>query len=93
LHYFGEAISKDCGQCDVCLQNKKSADKQQEIKTRILEQLQLNPQDPQEITGKLSQYGRENVLKEITWMVDEQVIYYRPDKALAINTKKADIKS
>ena len=31
LHYFGEENTKDCGQCDVCQQNKRPADQRSRI--------------------------------------------------------------
>jgi ATP-dependent DNA helicase RecQ len=40
LHYFGEDDTHDCGQCDVCLQDKRPADVRGEIIRRLSDKKQ-----------------------------------------------------
>lgn len=88
LHYFGEKHAKNCGQCDVCLEKNKSVRDEESIRNKIIAKLRQHPMNPHEISSQLSKYGQQNVLRNITWMVDEQLIYYRPDKSLAIKEPK-----
>jgi ATP-dependent DNA helicase RecQ len=84
LKYFGEEISAPCGQCDVCLKNKKQNVSDAEIEEDILKQLSKSPLRPDEIAGRLPGYHREMILKRLSYLVDEQKVIYRPDKTLVI---------
>lgn len=88
LHYFGEKGAKNCGHCDVCLKKKKSSHNKEFIRNKIIETIEKHPMDPQRITDALSQYEINDVLENITWMVDEQMIYYLPDKSLTLKEQK-----
>lgn len=84
LKYFGEEMSASCGQCDVCLDNKKQNVSDAEIEEVILKQLTKSPLRPDEIAGRLTAYHRDTVLKRLSYLVDEQKVIYRPDKKLVI---------
>lgn len=88
LNYFGEVKSENCGKCDVCLEEKSVNHPSDDIEASIIQMLQSAPLRPDEISDSLTQYNREKVLKQITWLVDEQILYYTPDKALALDPKK-----
>lgn len=87
LNYFGETLKKDCGICDVCL-NQKTQQKSEALRQRILSILQTSEMGPQELYSRLSRFDKTTVLKQLTLMVDEKILYYTPEKRLAISAKK-----
>lgn len=92
LNYFGETISENCGHCDICLENnKKLSDKPlSAIEEEIINTLRDQPQRPDEIVNKLTNYNREMIIRKVTSLVDEKIIYYKPDKTLAVDAHRAE---
>lgn len=92
LNYFGESTLENCKHCDICLEkNKRLIDKpQQDLEEKIIKTLCEQPQRPDEIVSKLTNYDREMVIQKVTSLVDEKIIYYQPDKTLAVDVHRAE---
>lgn len=93
LAYFGEKSELDCGKCDICLQKKKSIKLSETVEERILNAVREKALRPDEIADTLTDYSRELVLKQLTFLVDEQTLAYQPDKTLVINQKNNPAKT
>jgi len=88
LHYFGEKADRDCGQCDVCLEKKKTkAAHEQDVKEAI-----------QAITSFL-QDGKEHQLTELkvlpvqTSVLDEAIRYMVEEELLVIQGMEVSLNS
>lgn len=91
VHYFGEDFRKNCGECDICRAGKKSPPPCGDIETSIISVLRDQPLRPDEITRQLKQYNQDDIIQNITRLVDEAIIVYNPNKTLAVKESKAGL--
>lgn len=85
LHYFGEKNTSDCGICDVCRSERSNVAPKGKMEQHIIDSLKQNSLRPDQLASKLTQYNQEEIIHQLSWMVDEQILYYTPDKSLAVN--------
>lgn len=91
VQYFGEKHAENCGQCDICRAQKKSPAPVDDIELGIISALRIQPLRPDEITQKLKQYRQDDIIENITRLVDESIIVYNPNKTLAVRESKAQL--
>jgi ATP-dependent DNA helicase RecQ len=84
LNYFGEKTAINCGHCDVCLKNHTAKKVNSELEIKIIETLRPKALRPDEIVTILSSYQQDLILKQVKWMVDEQLIVYNSNKTLSV---------
>ncbi|MGQ1784187.1 MULTISPECIES: RecQ family ATP-dependent DNA helicase [unclassified Saccharicrinis] len=76
LHYFGQINTRDCGQCDVCIEKKKRGlDSKQadEIETKLKEILS-SPKSYHEIEN-IIKIPEKKWLDIFNWLADNEIIY------------------
>ena len=71
--YFGEASTKTCGKCDVCLATKKVARVPDEIIQNVIKELKSSQLNLSELLKKLNFANREKSAA-LRWMVDNNLI-------------------
>jgi ATP-dependent DNA helicase RecQ len=77
LSYFGENDSKDCGQCDVCIEKKKSGlspQKFEEIYQKIIQLISKNDVTTSELKEYLSNYSESEYLKVLQYLIEHAQI-------------------
>lgn len=79
VHYFGENLPKNCGVCDLCLQNKKL--KRTYIDSSLTQEILLILQQystvlPQQIIQLLPLYNEEDIIRSLQTLVAEEIIGY-----------------
>jgi ATP-dependent DNA helicase RecQ len=77
LSYFGENNSKDCGQCDVCIEKKKSGlspQKFEEIYQKIIQLISKNDVTTSELKEYLSNYSESEYLKVLQYLIEHAQI-------------------
>ncbi len=86
LSYFGETGKQRCGQCDVCLERNKAQISKVEfdgilnqVKPLLMEQA-IKPED---LIAAIDNTNIEKSKRVIEWLLDNDKIFYTPDKKLA----------
>lgn len=77
LSYFGEKNAQDCGQCDVCIEKKKSGLSQKqfdEIYNEIIQLLSTINVTPSELKDKLSKFKESEYIKVLQFMIEQNKI-------------------
>lgn len=77
LSYFGETNAIDCGQCDVCIEKKKSGlspQKFEEIYLSIQNQLKQINLTPSALKQQLSNYPENDYIKVLQYMIEHAEI-------------------
>ncbi|MFN4234772.1 MAG: ATP-dependent DNA helicase RecQ [Bacteroidia bacterium] len=77
LSYFGEHNAQDCGQCDVCIEKKKSGLTQKqfdEIYNEIIQLLSTINVTPSDLKDKLSKFQESEYLKVLQFMIEQNMI-------------------
>ena len=88
LHYFGEKADRDCGQCDVCLEKKKTkAAHEQDVRQAILS-IKTFLQDRQE-----HRLAELKVLPVQTSVLDEAIRYMVEEELLVIQGMEVSLNS
>ena len=79
LGYFGEEITKDCGHCDYCLQNKTKAGKEKaSLSQNIINLLkEKQPLAMNELIKSLSAYQEKDVLWEVRGLIDNGKVSHK----------------
>jgi ATP-dependent DNA helicase RecQ len=78
LGYFGEHVNHLCGQCDTCLEKRKtelSAKDMEALTSQLKEILQNNKVGTKELLGKMQgAYSEEKIVRAAKWLVDKGLI-------------------
>lgn len=88
LTYFGQRSASNCGQCDVCLDRKKTAlsvNVFQDIETTIQKILQETPLSYDHLLMKLPEKTEAEVEKVVRWLEEYDVIGENEDGLLVWN--------
>lgn len=91
LSYFGESNANDCGQCDVCIEKKKSGltlQKFEEIYQNIKSLLASINVTPSELKAHLSNYSESDYLKVLQYMVEQSQIKLNNEGKYQLNNNK-----
>ncbi len=89
LEYFGEKNSYRCGNCDVCIKRNELELSRYEFDL-ILEQLKEKiKKKPQIITNLVNgiNYKEEKIIKVISWLLDNNKIFYNSENKLEWKSK------
>jgi ATP-dependent DNA helicase RecQ len=86
LDYFGEDDSPECGECDICIANRKSDGRYKEIERQIVEALSNGSV---EITGFTSFISAENklIISSIREMCDRGVLKIEGDTVTLVSKR------
>jgi ATP-dependent DNA helicase RecQ len=90
VSYFAEALSKDCGICDVCVKNhkKNSHSEFESIKNTILQEIALYQKlDIQIFCHRFSSMKQTVVMEVIRFMLDENQLTLNAAGELILNKK------
>jgi ATP-dependent DNA helicase RecQ len=80
VDYFGEINAKDCGVCDVCLDKKKSSDKQFLIYYKRIQALIQNKSFKKDDLLKLLKTGEiDEIVSILRWLIDESYLIENQD--------------
>ncbi|GAF04730.1 RecQ family ATP-dependent DNA helicase [Saccharicrinis fermentans] len=76
LHYFGQKNTKDCGQCDVCIEKKKRGldSKQADEIENKLKEILSSPRSYPEIENMIG-VPEKKWLDVFNWLADNDIIY------------------
>ncbi len=91
LSYFGENNTNDCGQCDVCIEKKKSGLTPQifeEIYLKVSELLYRINVTPSELKEQLSNYSESDYLKVLQYMIEQSQIVLNKEGKYQLNKIK-----
>jgi ATP-dependent DNA helicase RecQ len=90
VEYFGEVNHKDCGICDVCIQNKKKptgAHQAEEIQQKIMEELSAGPLYIEALTDFFTNKETE-ALTVVRTLIDRQELAYDEQGKLMLKNKR-----
>jgi ATP-dependent DNA helicase RecQ len=90
LSYFGENDADNCGQCDICLDEKKrelSYDEFEKIIEAIVNLLSVTPHTLNEVVNMIIEHREEKILKVIKWMMDNNELHYNNENKLELPEK------
>lgn len=79
LYYFGEKNEHNCGQCDVCLNHKKTAVQDSEfqcLKEEILTILNNHPLSTAELRQAIDA-DREKINEVVSFLLSEEIIHHQ----------------
>ena len=85
LAYFGEAKSKRCGICDVCLNKNKVELNEIEfelIKQKIREKILEKPMYLYDIVSGINDFEEENIISALRWLMDNNTVIRLNDETL-----------
>ena len=86
--YFGENSDQECGVCDICLKNKKQQlSNIPEIRTLILALISDGINEPERLTAQKGLTNKEDTLKTLQQLIDEEVIKIDKKGKLYISEK------
>lgn len=87
LSYFGETETENCGQCDVCLEEKKSVftyEEFEQIMSEIVSLLSVHPLTLKELIVDVADHREEKTLKVVQWLLDNEEVYYDKSSKLCL---------
>ncbi|MCF8365149.1 MAG: RecQ family ATP-dependent DNA helicase [Bacteroidales bacterium] len=90
LSYFGETGKQRCGKCDVCLERNKAQISKAEfdnVLSQIKPLLMVKPVKPEELFVAINNFNAEKSKRVVEWLLDNDKIYYTPDKKLSWKNK------
>ncbi len=88
LAYFGEIETAPCGQCDVCLEEKRKVlhtDEYENISNQIKQLLAVHPMELKMLINSITDVHEDKIIHAIQFMVDNDQIRYNETNLLQIN--------
>jgi ATP-dependent DNA helicase RecQ len=88
LAYFGETNTETCGQCDVCLEEKRKVlhtDEFENISGQIRQLLSLHPMELKMLVNSITDVHEDKIIHTIQWMVDNEQLKYDTNNMLCLN--------
>jgi ATP-dependent DNA helicase RecQ len=85
--YFGETVESPCGQCDVCRATQQQAPSAEEIKTRLIQQIQQGERlSSNDVMNTFSLNDRPRAYAQLRALIDEEVIILHPNGTLELHS-------
>lgn len=88
LAYFGETNTDPCGQCDVCLEEKRKVlhtDEYENISNQIKQLLALHPMELKMLVNSITDVHEDKIIHTIQWMIDNEQLKYDTNNLLCLN--------
>ena len=87
LSYFGETETENCGQCDVCLEEKKSVftyEEFEQIMSEIISLLSVHALTLKDLVIAVADHREEKTLKVVQWLMDNEEVHYDSEAKLSL---------
>ncbi len=88
LAYFGETETNSCGQCDICLEEKRKilhADEFDAISKQIKQLLSLQSLELKVLVNSITDVHEDKIIHTIQWMVDNDQLMYNDQNLLCLS--------
>jgi len=89
LAYFGEIETAPCGQCDICLEEKRKVlhtDEFERISTQIKELLTLHPMELKMLINSITDVHEDKIIHTIQVMIDNDALKYNEQNLLYLTS-------
>ena len=86
LAYFGEASTKRCGRCDVCIERNKIELSEYEfdiVLKQIKPLLKSKPCTIEELAAEVKGVNEDKIIKVIQWLLDNGKVFYDEQRKLS----------
>lgn len=90
LAYFGEIETEVCGQCDVCLEEKRKVlhtDEYENISNQIKQLLSVHPMELKMLINSITDVHEDKIIHTIQLMVDNEQLKYNEQNLLCLTTQ------
>lgn len=87
LAYFGEIETSSCGQCDICLEQKRKvlySDEFDTISIQIKQLLSLHPMELKMLVNSITNMHEDKIIHTIQWMIDNDQLLYNEQNLLCL---------
>ncbi len=87
LAYFGEIETSSCGQCDICLEQKRKvlySDEFDTISIQIKQLLSLHPMELKMLVNSITNMHEDKIIHTIQWMIDNYQLLYNEQNLLCL---------
>jgi ATP-dependent DNA helicase RecQ len=89
LAYFGETETSSCGQCDICLEEKRKvlhSDEFETISIQIKQLLSLQPMELKMLVNSITDLHEDKIIHTIQWMIDNDQLIYNEQNLLCLTS-------
>ncbi|MCX6297273.1 MAG: RecQ family ATP-dependent DNA helicase [Bacteroidetes bacterium] len=89
LAYFGEIETNPCGQCDVCLEEKRKVlhtDEYENISNQIKQLLTVHPMELKMLVNSITDVHEDKIIHTIQLMIDNEHLKYNQNNLLCLTT-------
>ena len=84
LQYFGETPSGNCGHCDICLRQNKTAVPEPALRDQLMAILRKEGRIAlQELSSRLPESQREQAVTILRLLIEENALVLHPDHTLS----------
>ena len=87
LAYLGEIETSSCGQCDICLEQKRKVlyfDEFDTISIQIKQLLSLHPMELKMLVNSITNMHEDKIIHTIQWMIDNDQLLYNEQNLLCL---------